>query len=106
MTKSESASPPETTQNTCEYSALRMISKDRLMVEEVGAVPRTPIWDDTFTNGGWSMMPEIVSVLHDGSIEAKWASVDWCRCLALSFSFKELQSFSTMYIISMKMLCK
>lgn len=106
MTKSESASPPETTQNTRDVADLRMISKDRVMVGEVGAVPRTPIWDDTFTDGGWSMMPEIVSVLHDGSIEAKWASVDWCRSLALSFSFKELQSFSRMYITSMKMLCK
>lgn len=66
-----------------------MISKDRVSVGKVGALPRTPIWDDAFTNGGWSMMPEIVSVLHDGSIEAKWASVDWYGSLALSFSFKE-----------------
>ena len=66
-----------------------MISKDRVSVGVLGALPRSPIWDDAFTNGGWSVMPEIISVLHNGNIEAKWASVDWCGSLALSLSFKE-----------------
>lgn len=37
-----------------------VISKDRVTVGEVEALPRSPIWDDAFTNGGWSVMPEII----------------------------------------------
>lgn len=67
MTKYEPVSPSETisfscctTQHTCDVADLRVISKDRVTVGEVEALPRSLAWDDAFTNGGWSVMPEII----------------------------------------------